>query len=62
MTAWQIASLPFWISGFGYAFVALAISLTPVVNPERRKDKLAEFGICVAFAVPLLIIAPWMCH
>lgn len=60
MTAWQIASVPFWISGFCFSFVAFMIALSPVKNPARRKDKYAECGIAFGFGVPFLIIAPWM--
>lgn len=62
ITAWRVASIPIWAAGFGFSFVALKVAIMLVTDPARRKDKLAEIGICLGFAVPFLIIAPWMWH
>lgn len=62
ITAWRVASIPIWVAGFGFSLVALRVSLMIVIDKARRKDKLAEVGICMGFAVPFMIIAPWMWH
>jgi VIT1/CCC1 family predicted Fe2+/Mn2+ transporter len=63
MTSWQYAAIPFWVSGFIIAFVAISVGLGVGKKPgETAADLLGQSGTGLVMALPLLILAAWLAH
>lgn len=59
MTAWQVASLPFWAAGFAFAIAGLCVGLCPTTTANSN-ERAGTAGIALVFAIPPLLLAPWM--
>lgn len=59
MTAWQLASLPFWMMGFIFAIVAACLGLT-TVSKEKLNERMGTAGLALLFGMPFLCMAAWM--